>query len=247
MSEATFPPKYKKTIALLEEQLTENKLQSESEDKGKPFKRKTPFLKPVKIFAEQPLEVIKYFMLEYKLMSLKDIGDFCGVSRQRIDVIMNKERGEKIEFSKLKSNIKLTLNPPIIPASIEDLKGEKWALIKSINNRPVDGHYEVSNLGRVTKTASRKVRNTLFTQRKLINCSPNKNGRVRVHFRFLGNPKNATLYTNRVVAAHFVINPNPDKLSVVSHKNGDLSDSRSENLFWESKSDSLSRNRKNKK
>ncbi len=236
------PKKFKASIALLEAQLKENKEQAQSIDPDA-FKRKTPELKPISIFSDAPLEVIRYFMLKYKLVSLKDIGDFAGVSRQRIEFLMNKQRLD-IDFSELKKHVKDIVDPPPPPPDVEDLEGEEWLQIEKVDDRIVKGVYFVSNKGRVAKQVVVKVRGVKHLCRKLIMCKPDSNNRIRAGLTFTTAPERANYYVNTLVGQYFVHNPNPDELTVVAYKDDDFSNNDASNLFWESKASSLTRRRK---
>lgn len=235
------PKKYATVIADLEARLEENKLEAQSKDQ-KSFKRILPPLKPISIFSECPPEVLLYFMKKYKLTSLKDIGDFSGVSRQRIEVLMNRERKD-FDFKTHKQEVRNLIDPPIIPTDIRDLPEEEWKQIKEMEGSVVDGEFFVSNKGRVCKALHGENRGIKFTHRKLIMCKPDSNGRIRAGLKFTGDVKRGNFYVNTLVGMYFVPNPDPENLTVVSHRDDNFSNNSASNLFWESKSESLLRKR----
>lgn len=94
-----------------------------------------------------------------------------------------------------------------------------------------EGHYEVSNLGRV-----RSVDKEVFVKN---NCKAIKKGKVRSLKTTKYGYKEVNLSkgneakskrVNRLVAEAFL--PNPDNLPCVNHKNEDKLDNRVENLEW---------------
>jgi len=267
------PKKHAELIADLEARLVEKNKQARSPDPKK-FVFKLPELKVINIFRDSPRAVVLYFMKKYRLITLKDIGDFCGVTRQRIDVLMNKDRSD--DFKEIQKDVKKYLNPLDIPSDPTNLKGEKWLPLENIDGRKVDGEYHVSNKGRVTIVAKKTVGGDIYSYRKLIMCKPDQNDRIRVGIKFELSEEEELLfkeiqkerdeakknglrldqertkeqpkkrdnfYVNKLVAQEFVPNPDPEELTVISYKDNDFSNNSADNLFWESKSDSLIRNR----
>jgi len=55
----------------------------------------------------------------------------------------------------------------------------------------------------------------------------------------MSNSKKHEIKIHRVVASHFIDNPNPKKLNIVNHKNGNRGDFRIENLEWMTQSDNI--------
>ena len=237
-TEVEAPKEFKKVIADLEARLNENKRQAL--EKG--YSRVTPELKPISIFAEQPFEVILYFMKKYRLVTLKDVGDFGGVTRQRVEHLMNKQRKD-IDFKDIKKKVKDFVDPPKFPEDITDLEGEKWKQLKEIDGNIVDGEYFVSSEGRVCKVIKGKVRGIEYSVRKLIMCKPDSNGRIRAGIRFKGEPSRGNFYVNTLVGKLFVPNKDPENLTVVSPKDDNFSNNRASNLFWETKAHNLIRKR----
>ncbi len=237
-TEVEVPKEYKKVIADLEARLDENKREALEEN----YQRVTPSLKPISIFADQPPEVVLFFMKKYRLVTLKDVGDFGGVTRQRVEHLMNKQRKD-IDFKEFKQKVKNFVDPPVLPDDITSLKGEEWRQLKEIDGNQVEGEYFVSNKGRACKVVEGEVRGISYRVRKLIMCKPDQNGRIRAGIRFEGEPKRGNYYVNTLVGVLFLKNNDPEVLTVVSHKDDDFSNNDVDNLFWESKAKSLIRKR----
>jgi hypothetical protein len=241
-TEIIAPKAHAKEIADLESRLEENKREAQSKT-PESYQRVLPTLKPITIFSDCHPEIVLYFMKKYRLLTLKDIGDFAGVTRQRIEFLMNKQRNEDFDFKEFKQEVKHIVDPPRIPADIRDLPDEEWAQIIEIEGNEIDGEYYVSNKGRVCKKLNGETRNIKYTHRKLIMCKPDSNNRIRAGLKFTGIPKRGNFYVNTLVGMFFLENKDPEDLTVVSHKDDDFSNNASDNLFWESKADSLLRKR----
>jgi hypothetical protein len=244
-TEVKVPPRFAKEIADLEARLEENKREAQSKN-PEDYERLLPALKPITIFSDCDPQVILYFMKKYRLATLKDIGDFAGVSRQRIEFLMNKQR-EDVNFKDYKQEVKNLIDPPVIPADIKDLPDEEWKQIIEIDGSVIDGDFYVSNKGRVCKLIKGETRGIKYTCRKLIMCKPDINNRIRAGLKFKGEadgaPKRGNYYVNTLVATMFIENKDPENLTVVSYKDDDFSNNEADNLFWESKADSLVRKR----
>jgi hypothetical protein len=240
-TDITAPKAHAKEIADLEARLEENKRQAQS--KTPDYQRTLPSLKPITIFSDCHPDIVLYFMKKYRLLTLKDIGDFAGVSRQRIEFLMNKQRNKDFNFKEFKQEVKNLIDPPRIPADIRDLPDEVWKQITKIDGHEVDGEYFVSNKGRVCKKLNGETRDIKYTYRKLIMCKPDSNNRIRAGLKFKGIQKRGNFYVNTLVGMFFLENKDPEELTVVSHKDNDFSNNDVDNLFWESKADSLLRKR----
>jgi len=96
-----------------------------------------------------------------------------------------------------------------------DLPNEQW--------KDIDGYrgiYQISNCGRI--------RNIIDIFRLL---KPSKNKQLRyLVIGLVKNKKTKSCYLHRLMAQHFIDNPNNYK--VVNHKNGKRDDCRLENLEW---------------
>lgn len=103
---------------------------------------------------------------------------------------------------------------------------EQWLPVKGF-----EGYYEVSDLGRFKSVERDIVRHNGVIEKK-----PNKilknlyysNGYIQCMFYV--NKKRYTYIAHRVVAEHFI--PNPDNLPLVNHKNFRKDDNRVSNLEW---------------
>lgn len=80
--------------------------------------------------------------------------------------------------------------------------------------------YEVSNTGIIRRKD---------TQRTLNGCITSGYRSVKLTFE---NSKQQRFYVHRLVAEHFIENPDPKNKTTVNHINGDKLDNRVENLEW---------------
>lgn len=103
----------------------------------------------------------------------------------------------------------------IIPSTKGDDRMETWKYIDGF-----EGMYEVSNCGRI-KTLKKK-------EHKIVRLIPDNKGYYR--YSLYKNGKNYTVKIHRLVAQHFI--PNPDNKPQVNHINGIKIDNRVENLEW---------------
>ena len=93
---------------------------------------------------------------------------------------------------------------------------EIWATILNY------AKYQVSNLGNVRSSRRKKRINLKFDTKK--------QGYQRV--KLYKNGKGVKFYVHRLVAKHFVINLEPERLKFVDHKNRVKDDNISSNLRW---------------
>lgn len=110
---------------------------------------------------------------------------------------------------------------------VDDLPGEEW--------KPVEGFpfYSQSNKGRVKREAYER----FYEKDKSVRFYPEMlmkqqeyNGYMLVtlvHF-----DKRKELRVNRLVGKAFIPNPNPEKFTIINHKNEDKTDNRVSNLEW---------------
>ena len=100
--------------------------------------------------------------------------------------------------------------------NIESLENEVWKDIPSLK-----GRYQASNMGRIKRIASGKIREHILKQFRVgeyMSVGPSVNN-VRVQRR-----------VHRLVAMAFI--PNPNNLPEVNHKNEDKTDNKVENLDY---------------
>lgn len=102
--------------------------------------------------------------------------------------------------------------------SLEDLLNEEWKDIKGY-----EGHYQVSNYGRIKSFAINK---GMYV--KILKYVPDKDGYNRIGIYNKGKMKNFSVH--RLVAKAFIYNPN--NYPVVNHINGIKTDNRVNNLEW---------------
>lgn len=110
---------------------------------------------------------------------------------------------------------------------------EIWKDIKGF-----EGFYAVSNLGRV-KSLPRLQRNGHRCQERILLLQPNKkSGHIQILLH--KDMKYKMFYLKRLVAEHFVENPNPVEFQQVKQKDGDKTNCRADNLEWVDKVTRLS-------
>ena len=105
----------------------------------------------------------------------------------------------------------------------EELDGEEWKTLDS----PFD-IYEISNYGRV-----RNAKTGHFKK-----LSKNERGYWVVDFEVAGGARSKTR-VHRLIARHFIFNPDPSNKTEVNHKDGDTSNLDISNLEWCSKKENM--------
>jgi hypothetical protein len=110
---------------------------------------------------------------------------------------------------------------------------EVWKDIKGY-----EGHYQISNLGRV-KSLSRAVKSRVgvFGTKKEIILKPFKNGDGYLKYKLCINGKEKSVISHRLVANEFL--ENPLNKPQVNHKNGIKDDNRVDNLEWVTSSENV--------
>jgi hypothetical protein len=124
--------------------------------------------------------------------------------------------------------------------SLDDMQGEIWKDIQGY-----DGYYQVSNFGRI-KSLSRLVWNGFsshLTKDKIRKSVISKDGYTYVKILF--NKKSMKFRVHRLVALHFIDNPN-NKLEV-NHIDSIRLNNNVKNLEWVSKSENQCHSKINKK
>jgi hypothetical protein len=105
---------------------------------------------------------------------------------------------------------------------------EIWKDIKGY-----EGIYQVSNHGRVRsldRSFIRKDGRICSAKGKIIKPCMNQKNSGYLHLLLHNNGKTETFYIHRLVAVHFV--PNPNGYSTVNHKDFDRKNNLAENLEW---------------
>lgn len=105
---------------------------------------------------------------------------------------------------------------------------EVWKDIKGY-----EGIYVISNYGRVSslnRLLTDSKGHKRFLWGKDLRPQPNSKGYLRVGLK--SNGKTERYFVHRLVALHFVENPNPDCYSVVNHIDGDHLNNKYDNLEW---------------
>lgn len=110
---------------------------------------------------------------------------------------------------------------------------EVWKDIKGY-----EGHYQVSDLGRV-KSLSRVVKSRVgvFGTKKEIILKTFKNGDGYLKYKLCINGKEKSVISHRLVANEFL--ENPFNKPQVNHKNGIKDDNRVDNLEWVTSSENV--------
>ena len=102
---------------------------------------------------------------------------------------------------------------------------EIWKEIKGY-----EGYYAISNLGRI-KSLARVQRNGHRCQERILLLQPNKkNGHIQILLHRDMSYK--MFYLKRLVAEHFVDNPNPSEYKQVRQIDSDKTNCKAENLEW---------------
>lgn len=99
---------------------------------------------------------------------------------------------------------------------------EEWKPVKGF-----EGCYEISNLGRVRSLPRPYCKGRVLKPKKM-----------KIGYNSVNLSKNSvktTLYIHRLVASHFI--DNPDKKLEVNHKDGDKTNNNVDNLEWVSSSE----------
>lgn len=144
----------------------------------------------------------------------------------QIDDVLKQAEAEKLErmHQSHQEHVQLLIKKSGYDYNIAAIEGEVW--------KPMPGYdgYEVSNMGRVRKYASK------YDAYYLLTPQPNKNnGRMYVSAtNNFGKRKNIMLA--RVVASQFC-NGFSDEKKTVNHIDGDVKNNRADNLEWVSQSD----------
>lgn len=98
-----------------------------------------------------------------------------------------------------------------------------------------EGFYQVSNLGNV-KSVARVQENkkgvTVHYKSKELKPSPNSSGYLRVELK--SPSRKEKWFVHRLVAIHFVPNPDPVKLTIVNHLDSNFLHNWDSNLEWTS-------------
>lgn len=120
---------------------------------------------------------------------------------------------------------------PIYNLTSEDLAAEEW--------KPVEGYqdyYAISNMGRI-KGLSRTINvcNTSTYIRPEIIMRPNLTKANYYIIEFTANGRSSTFYIHRLVAQHFI--PNPENKPQVNHKFGITTDNRWHQIEWSTESE----------
>lgn len=99
--------------------------------------------------------------------------------------------------------------------------------------RGYEDMYVISNHGRVA-SLNRVQRNKngieVRYRGKMLHPQPNSSGYLRVNLKREGT--STYYFVHRLVALHFVLNPNPDCYSIVHHLDSDHLNNRADNLEW---------------
>ena len=96
-----------------------------------------------------------------------------------------------------------------------------------------EGHYQISNLGRI-KSLGRRCADSrgrlVWHDGKILKQTPNSQGYYRISLRL--NGKSEYAFIHRLVALHFVENPNPVAFTIVNHIDFNPHNNCYTNLEW---------------
>lgn len=96
-----------------------------------------------------------------------------------------------------------------------------------------EGEYQISNLGNVRsldRYCIDKKGRAVWHRGKVMRLQQNSRGYYRVWLR--GKSRSENAFVHRLVASHFVDNPNPVELNVVNHLDFDPHNNCADNLEW---------------
>jgi hypothetical protein len=187
-------------------------------------------------FRSVDLETLEAVMIENKLVTLEDIGQYAGCSRENVRQIFVKRQ---VNFIQLKKKMKDIIYPEAYPDKIKNLEGEEWRKLDCFDTKFV---YYVSNKGRVSKELTKTVHSRPHTYQQLLKLKSDEMGRIRAGISLSSSHK--TFYVHILVASIFNIESKKEKHTTVGHDDGILSHNWAENLVWRTKSEALEAGKK---
>jgi hypothetical protein len=105
---------------------------------------------------------------------------------------------------------------------------EQWTPLVGIHE--IEGQFLISNKGRIKRVVFNNYTKTVYKKMRT-----NKTGYVYAQFHYNGT--NHPVRLHRLVAQHFV--PNPDNLPEVNHKDGNKQNNCADNLEWSDRSQNV--------
>ena len=162
----------------------------------------------------------------YQISNLKRVKSLTRIvlgrnnkTRCLRDKILNPMKTNKNSISLRKDETNFTLHIPSLLKeafgyTLPDLENEIWKEIKGY-----EGLYKVSNMGRIK---------SFHKFEKLLILTENYEGYPQV--KLYKNKKKKTIPVHRIVAIHFI--PNPNNLPVVHHRNNIKNQNNIKNLTW---------------
>ncbi len=187
-------------------------------------------------FRTIDLETLEAIMIENELVTLKDVGDYCGCSRENVRQIFVKRQ---VDFIELKNKMKDEIYPNAYPKNIRNLAGEEWRKLDCFDTKFT---YYVSNKGRVSKELTKTIHSRPHTYKQLLKLKSDDKGRVRAGISLSSSHK--TFYVHILVASVFNADQKEDEHTTVGHDDNDLSNNCAENLVWRTKADALDAGKK---
>lgn len=153
-------------------------------------------------------EEIEELMLSEGLLNMATIGRHFDISRERVRQIFSEKN---IDFKAFKKGITVAVHQTEIA-----LENEEWKLIDFYNTAH---KYYISNFGRVARELNKTINGTTYPQKKLLQPSAGKCGRLRVNLSLSseeGEDKNKpfTVYVHILVLKAF----SKDEISVNDNK-----------------------------
>jgi hypothetical protein len=123
---------------------------------------------------------------------------------------------------------------PFVTKLIPPIEGELWMPVNGLEK-----YYRISSYGRLTSLC-KSMRKVAYPRKKEKLLKPHRNsytGYFAFVFSMWGNGKDKRYNIHKLVATHFI--PNPNNLPEINHKNGVKTDNNVANLEWVTREDNI--------